>query len=306
MLSRTSFRRLGSGLPRRRQKTNRRRCNRLHPACRQLRLEPLEDRTLLAGAVGDAALVADIIPGATSSDPYGLADVNGTLYFGARAPSGDYGLYKSDGTPGGTVLLRENTFPTDFIQFDGSVFFGAATSLGKTDGTSGGTVIVKEGVGVGQMTPVGGSLFFSGGNNKGHELWISDGTSQGTKMVKDVWSGSTTIKTKGDPACVKRCGGVKVSNSSRPGHLTEFNGMVFFAATTDDGRELWVSDGTGKGTSMVKDLAPGEDSSHPQDLLVFNGSSTSARYRADYGRATVPRPAPSWSSSSPAPAYLPN
>ena len=35
---------------------------------------------------------------------------------------------------------------------------------------------------------------------------------------------------------------------------------LYFAATNADGRELWVTDGTGAGTKMVKDIYPGGDS----------------------------------------------
>lgn len=44
-----------------------------------------------------------------------------------------------------------------------------------------------------------------------------------------------------------------------------------FAATSDDNRELWKSDGTEVNTVMVKDLNPG-DSSSPQDFFALDGA----------------------------------
>ena len=47
------------------------------------------------------------------------------------------------------------------------------------------------------------------------------------------------------------------SIGSNPSYLTDVNGTLFFAA--DDGahgRELWKSDGTAAGTTLVKDIYP--------------------------------------------------
>lgn len=47
---------------------------------------------------------------------------------------------------------------------------------------------------------------------------------------------------------------------SGPGGFTEVGGTVlFFATTPETGRELWKTDGTAAGTSLVKDMLPGPD-----------------------------------------------
>ncbi|WP_413467324.1 ELWxxDGT repeat protein [Pleurocapsa sp. FMAR1] len=38
----------------------------------------------------------------------------------------------------------------------------------------------------------------------------------------------------------------------------------------ENGRELWVSDGTTEGTQLVKDINPGGDGSNPSNLTEFN------------------------------------
>src|SRR4051812_9277579 len=67
-------------------------------AARPFAPESLEPRRLLAGQ-----LVADINTVTESSAPAHLTDVNGTLYFTAQAPGTTHALWKSDGTPGGTI-----------------------------------------------------------------------------------------------------------------------------------------------------------------------------------------------------------
>ncbi|MDD3322881.1 MAG: T9SS type A sorting domain-containing protein [Paludibacter sp.] len=84
----------------------------------------------------------------------------------------------------------------------------------------------------------------------GEELWVSDGTVAGTKMVKDIFPGPT---------------------SSGVAWMQRFNDKVVFQAQsgTDVGVELWISDGTEAGTHMVKDINP-FDSSNPQGFTQID------------------------------------
>ena len=87
-------------------------------------------------------------------------------------------------------------------------------------------------------------IFFAASTaESGEELWVSDCTCEGTKMVKDVYLGP---------------------DGSNPSNLTVVGNKVYFAATTQEfGEELWVSDGTEEGTKMVADIFPNEMSSSP-------------------------------------------
>jgi ELWxxDGT repeat protein len=73
------------------------------------------------------------------------------------------------------------------------------------------------------------------------------------------------------------------TTSSNPAHLTNVNGTLYFAA--DDGAhgyELWKSDGTTAGTTMVEDLYPGSSThsytgySETRSATLPNGSSPSS------------------------------
>src|SRR5437763_5642150 len=67
------------------------------------RLEALEDRTLLS-----AGLVKDINPTAGfSASPSGFAALNGSAYFFADDGVHGVELWKSNGTPGGTQLVKD-------------------------------------------------------------------------------------------------------------------------------------------------------------------------------------------------------
>src|SRR5205085_1262186 len=111
-----------------------------------------------AYAANPAAQVKDINTGASApigSTPSHLVAVGSTLFFTADDGSRGAELWKTDGTPGGTVLVKD-------------IPAGAAGSTPAT------------------LSKVGGALFFSANDGShGVELWKSDGTLGGTVLVKD-------------------------------------------------------------------------------------------------------------------------
>ena len=100
-----------------------------------------------------------------------------------------------------------------------------------------------------ELTPAGKWLFFVANDiQHGTELWATDGTETGTRLVRDIYPGSP---------------------SSNPHFLTAFNDQLYFAANDGNfGEELWHSDGTEAGARMVSDLNLNQQSSAPHELTV--------------------------------------
>jgi ELWxxDGT repeat protein len=124
------------------------------------------------------------------------------------------------------------------------------------------------------MNPVGmtavGSVVFFVANDAAHgwELWRSDGTAPGTRLVKDIVQGpgwpswSFMMSAEGllffepwDRSELWRSDGTApgtfyLAHFSNISGRAELGGMLFFTAD----RQLWKSDGTVAGTVMVKDM----------------------------------------------------
>ena len=208
-----------------------------------------------------------------SGYPQDFARINDELWF--TADDGVHGreLWKTNGKKEGTVMVADltrkssNSAISNLVEMGGYAFFVASSDdarreVFRSDGTSEGTVLLKD-IAIGassnpeDLTVCNGHLFFSADASHlqtGRELYISDGTPSGTSLLKDINPNGTSLIN----------------------HITKVGNSVFFVATAGEsggntGVELWRTDGTNKGTVLVKDIAPGRDSSLPQDLVDANG-----------------------------------
>jgi ELWxxDGT repeat protein len=213
-------------------------------------------------------LVKDISTGAGSSTPSNMRTVGSTLYF--RADDGVAGaeFWKTNGTEAGTVLLKDiypgatASDPQELIARGQTLYFSAASNssvrkLWKSDGTVAGTLVASTadyGTAL-YLTPVGSTLFFSGTDFLyGRELWKSATT--GTTRVKNI-----------NPRTSYGLG-----TGSSPLYLTVMNSVLYFSANNGtNGRELWKSDGTEAGTTLVRDIFAGGEGT-PADLTVVGST----------------------------------
>jgi len=153
--------------------------------------------------------------------------------------------------------------PQSLLAMDGYTIFRATdaahgTELRRTDGTTAGTVLLRD-INPGLLSAVpaefvrvGNKAYFIADNGETRDLWVTDGTTPGTKRVKAITVGES-------PAALETR------------FLTNVKGTLYFVASTaDTGSELWKSDGTAAGTVLVKDILPGPVSSNIRSLIASN------------------------------------
>jgi len=110
-----------------------------------------------------------------------------------------------------------------------------------------------------KITSLGNWIYFSADNGQtGRELWRSNGTYDGTQLVKD-------INTVGG-------GGGQPTLNSNPSDFIQVGSLVFFTANDGiHGEELWKTSGSSGSTVMVKDINVGTDSTLIDDMIAYNG-----------------------------------
>lgn len=98
----------------------------------------------------------------------------------------------------------------------------------------------------------------------GRELWVTDGTTQGTFIFMDIAEGII---------------------SANPKSFTEMNGVLYFSASDEThGTELWRTDGTVAGTYMVKDINPGKAGSFVQRFTILGNTLFMVAYHPEFGK----------------------
>nr|HRC85590.1 hypothetical protein [Thermoanaerobaculia bacterium] len=187
-----------------------------------------------------------------------MVSLGGFVYFQGYDGQNGLELWRTDGTPLGTSLVRDicpgacSANPASLAVAGSRVFFTAedgvhGRELWTSDGTAAGTSLVRDlrpgliGSELGNLTGLGSKLLlvrllpFPG---LSREIWVSDGTTAGTfpllTGIEASFAEATTF------------------------FLGEVGGrQLFVARDAAHGNELWATDGTVAGTALVKDIHPG-------------------------------------------------
>jgi ELWxxDGT repeat protein len=236
----------------------------------------------------------------------GSAFLNGKYYIGIYKRKADLSLeaepWVSDGTQSGTFKLADinssgSSSPTTFLAFDNHVFFNAyngmsSTTIFKHDGISAPTIVggmpsnsswdilnnelyilpptgssttglykianasaapqlISSFYDAYDIKKFGSKLIFWGrktsSDNIGYEVYVSDGSSTGTTLLKDLVAGSSS------PVKVESGSSDKIMTNQRVKTFVELNNIVYFSyldpATSQN--FLMRSDGTTAGTYSV-------------------------------------------------------
>ncbi|MEL6987203.1 MAG: T9SS type A sorting domain-containing protein [Bacteroidota bacterium] len=148
-----------------------------------------------------------------------MTRIDDKIYFKGLRNGFQSELMISDGTAEGTKTLVDSslmnfTFPCNFLAFKDHVYFSASTET------------------------------------SGFELFRSNGTSDSTFIVKDIFEGTGNGFT---------------------GSAFIFKDQIFLAANDGvQGNELWISDGTTEGTRLLKDINVGTSNSFPSLLNIID------------------------------------
>ncbi|MCB1035972.1 MAG: hypothetical protein KDD47_19275, partial [Acidobacteria bacterium] len=251
------------------------------------------------GTARGTGLFTEFHSGPQGSAPTMLRAFQSQLWFFASDGSARR-LFRSDGTVAGTRPGPAFERPYSSIPWANRLLIAAVGGDGVkrlwlTDGSDEGTTLAFEPLpaadssGVDQLLRVEDRVIFSAATRAtGNEPWVTDGTAPGTEVVDlvpgpssshpmrirrsarrayfysgpDLWQSDGTVR-----------GTRRLTRSASNGNAIPLGGFVYLDRLGEEGYELWRTNGTEAGTTLVKDIFPGF-STDPEDPegVVANSS----------------------------------
>lgn len=196
------------------------------------------------------------------------ATIGPITYFAARDPDHGEELWKTDGTPSGTVLVKDINpgLPDSSIyaltNFRGTLLFFAVDGVGrpqlyKSDGTAAGTVPVSS------NPAIRGSFLNPIVIMGAAAYWVG------------YWNDSATLfKTDGNDGGTVRLSSAPEISAAAGADLTAAGSRLFFSSSdSPHGTKLWVSDGMlGGTTETVASFQSGTAAFDPADLTAVGST----------------------------------
>ncbi len=246
------------------------------------------------GSTGGTVMLKEINTGnsnADSSNPREFYTLNSVVLFAATDAIHGEEIWRTDGTTGGTSMLKDIAAGTDsstygnimiapgiffpysifqgFHTFNNRAYFNADDGAGtgeiwSTDGSPGNAALLKDvvpgsslnsGISLLDAINLPTKFMFPINNTTTSELWESDGSTVNTKVFK-----SFATNAPGQFVYILPPYSFNFTTNTITYSLFQGNKFFFGAPTLAAGQELWISDGTLGGTSMIKDINPGTGS----------------------------------------------
>lgn len=216
--------------------------------------------------IKDLNISTDLVPTSDySTDSFAV--MNSVTYFISKAPGG---LWRSDGTPQGTYLIKAGIPRSPIVVAQDRIFIMTTSKeLWVSDGTELGTHLVTAVVPSkfryisNSPIALGNNILFEASIERegvnyppANALFISDGTEMGTKLVKDFYGSGQQITKIGT-----------VENK------------LYFSIASSEGNfayrdRLWVTDGSEAGTYKISDYAfdPAQAVGGADEKIYFSAS----------------------------------
>ena len=229
--------------------------------------------------------------------PSHLTAFRGGVLFTGVDQDLSFGVWFSDGTPGGTRIVKEfSFFESDLVAFaaaDEIAYFmeeaPSTTNIWRTDGTAEGTVLITtlddgtDRIRALESTIYDDRFYFTGfTQTDGWKIWVTDGTEAGTRMLPetsgrdDSFISGRFFSTDDYLYYHNALGLFRIDGTDERivmifdewiQEITDYDGRIYFTATEEEtGLDLYVSDGTIVGTEIIEDNHPGSEFSFIRNL----------------------------------------
>ncbi|HZV71140.1 MAG TPA: T9SS type A sorting domain-containing protein [Saprospiraceae bacterium] len=271
------------------------------------------------GTTVSTKMLADINEGSLSSSPGFFRFFRDQLFFVAEIADTNY-MLSTDGIHVDTLFmlgLVANGFsysPREWVAGDTLMYYityETGEEVWVSNGTAAGTFSLKAFPTCNQLTVVNNRAYFTarGPDNYELELWTSDGTVEGTHLVRDlgigyssepqdliaykdwlVFSAKTDLegremfRSNGNTATQTMDFNPGGQNTLYHAGFAVYNDLLFFnGRKSNTGSELYSSPADNPSPDLIKDIRPAAESSFPAELTPINGSLYFQAYTDENG-----------------------